>query len=461
MNPISQPKRGNLFARSALGIALAFGVAVGGAAVSTPAFAAKDKAPKLNFSKGFLAAAVPAQTAVEKAKGRSEVEAAKAQLNAALQSRDEAKITSAEAAVSASIAEEKALIDQAFAVIENEDDRFFAGNLAVNLGSIAGDANLQRQGIKAMLASGKLGAEDIPRFNGIAGQLAYQAGDYAEAHKYLQVAVDSGFTDNNTEALLSEAYIADNNPTQGLAVLKKALVSHAATGTPAPENWYRRGLATTYKAGMLNDAVEFGSLLIKDYPQPANVGMAATIVRELGQFSTQETLDLMRLMGRTNSYAEQRDYIEYIEAADTRRNPSEALEVIEAGLAAGKLSASDTSVADWRTQAQGRIAADKASLSSYESDARKPSATEAIVTGAADALLSYKQPAKAEELYTLALGKPGADTPRVLTRLGIAQMDQGKYAAAQETFGKVTGKRTSIAKLWQAYAASKAATTAQ
>ena len=91
----------------------------------------------------------------------------------------------------------------------------------------------------------------------------------------------------------------------------------------------------------------------------------------------------------------------------------------------------------------------------HERDARKASATEATVTGAADALLSYGEPANAEELYTIALGKPGADMPRVLTRLGIAQVDQGKYAAAQETFAKVTGKRQPIARLWSSYAASK------
>ena len=460
MNPTGQPKRSNLIARSALGIALAFGVVAGGTVISTPAIAAKQKAPKMSFSKGFVAVAGPAQAAIEKAKGRSDVEAAKAQLNAALQSRDEAQIATARAAVSSAIAAEKAELDKAFAAIENEDDRFLAGTLAVNLGSIAGDASLQRQGIKAMLASGKSDPESVPRFNSIAGQLAYQAGDYAEAHQYLQKAVDAGFTENNSEVLLAEAYISDNNTAQGLSVLKDALAKSKASGTLAPESWYRRGLASAFKAGMVDETADFGALFIRDYPQPANVGVAVTILRELGQFGSQETLDLMRLMARTNSYAEGRDYIEYIEAADPRRLPGEALAAIEAGLASGKLNASNTSVADWQNQAKSRIAADKASLASYESDARKPSATEATVTGAADALLSYNEPAKAEELYTIALGKPGADKDQVLTRIGIAQVDQGKYGAAEETFAKVTGKRATIAKLWKAYAESKAATPA-
>ena len=50
----------------------------------------------------------------------------------------------------------------------------------------------------------------------------------------------------------------------------------------------------------------------------------------------------------------------------------------------------------------------------------------------------------------------GVETPMVLTRLGIAQYDQGKYAEAIETFKKVEGARKEIASLWALYATSKA-----
>jgi hypothetical protein len=59
-------------------------------------------------------------------------------------------------------------------------------------------------------------------------------------------------------------------------------------------------------------------------------------------------------------------------------------------------------------------------------------------------------------MYQIALGKPGVDTARILTRLGIAQADTGRYAEAQATFAKVDGVRKPIAALWSAYAASKA-----
>lgn len=426
----STPQRANLFSRTALGLALALGAVAGGVLLSTPALAAKEKggAPKLSLSKGFTAVAAPAQKTID---GLGEGDAAAG-------------------------AQAKAELEQVFGAIESEDDRFMAGSLAVNLGGKLKDPALQRRGLEAMLQSGKVEQQNIGRFNFFVGQIAYQQKDYATAIAALQKAISAGFRDNDADALLAEAYFANNQAAQGLTVLQQAIAQKASSGSAAPAGWYRRGLGAAYKANMPDKAAEFGAGLVRNHPTAENWAGAITVLREVGKFGSQETLDLMRLMGRTNSYAEERDYVEYIQAADPRRLPGEVVKIIDAGVSSGKLKTSDTFVSDARAQASGRVAQDKASLASYERDARAASATEATITGAADALLSYGEAAKAEELYQIALGKPGVDTQRVLTRLGIAQADQGKFDAAQQTFAKVTGPRKPIAMLWSAYAAGKA-----
>ncbi len=45
----------------------------------------------------------------------------------------------------------------------------------------------------------------------------------------------------------------------------------------------------------------------------------------------------------------------------------------------------------------------------------------------------------------------GVDADKENTRLGIAQVAAGNYDAAREAFSKVSGNRTSIARLWLAY----------
>lgn len=422
-------KPASFVSRMALGAALALGVVAGAAIVAPDAAMAQKKPqpPKLKLSKGFLAAAQPAQNAVN-----------------ALAAGDAAGEAAAKSAV-----------DQAIAAATGPDDNFMAGTLLLSLGSKAGKAEYQRTGLQMMLDSGKADPATLPQLHAAAGQLAYQAKDYSNAERYLQAAIDGGNSDPTLQVLLGETYISNNQVARGMEMVKGAISASKASGQPAPESWYRRGLASAFKANAINDAADFGAMLIRDHPTSANVGVAATIVRELGNFGSQDTLDLMRLMGRTKSFAETRDYVEYIQASDPRRLPGETLEVIEAGLASGKLRAADTFVSDAKAQAQGRLAADKASLAGYEADARKPNANENTISGAADALLSYGMAARAEELYRVALGKPGVDANRVLTRMGIAQVDQGKFAEAQATLAQVNGPRQPIAKLWGAYAASK------
>ena len=186
--------------------------------------------------------------------------------------------------------------------------------------------------------------------------------------------------------------------------------------------------------------------------QRRRLGDAIAIQRNLGTYQSQDSLDLLRLARAAKVLRNERDYLDYVDAADYRRLPAEVVAVLDEGIANGSLQASNPYVAEVRSNATKRIAADKAELSSLERDARASGASSTIVLATGDAFLNYDQPAKAEEFYSMALDKPGVDTPRVLTRLGIAQLEQGKTADAQATFAKVEGARQAIARLWGAYA---------
>ncbi len=437
----------SVLSRTAMGAALALGLVAGGVMTSQPAFAQKrEKAPKgggqMKLSADFQKAAMPVSQAIDAAKAKPEVVAAKGK----------------PAQLATALAAEKGMIDPLFAAATTPEDKFVAGQFAVQLGGLAEDPAMQRRGLQSMIESGKAAPADVPKFQFFIGQLAYQAKDYAGARTALQAAMQAGYKENDVDALLAEAYINDKQPQQGLTILKQAIDAKKAAGTPAPVNWYRRGLGAAYSAKLMNEAAAFSMALVEAYPTTENWGGAITVVREIGQFPAQETLDLMRLMGRTNSYGEERDYIEYIQAADARRLPGEVQKVIQQGTAGGKLRSNDPFVTEAKTISAQRVGPDTASLPALERDARAATATGATVSGAADAFLSYGQAAKAEELYTVALGKSGIDQARVLTRLGIAQVDQGKFGPARETLAKVpAGPRKPIAQLWAIYAGQKAA----
>ncbi|HVR89643.1 MAG TPA: hypothetical protein VHG29_00935 [Novosphingobium sp.] len=457
--------RTQLFTRTALGFALAAGLVV----TSVPALAAPKPpaAPKLALSKPFQTLAAPLDAEIKNAKTRPDVVAAKAQADAASNAYNQAQGTAARnaakaqrdaaiVALGATVAGEKARLDAAFAAATTQDDKYTAGTMAVSLGGLAMDTALQRRGLQAMIDSGKPTPADAARFNFFIGSIAYDARDYAGARSALTAATTGGYHENDADALLADAYLQDNQVAQGLTILQQAINARKAAGAQAPANWFRRGLGAAYKARLLDQAAAFSMGLVENYPTTENWSGAITVVRELAKYPAQETLDLMRLMDRTKSFNEERDYIEYIQAADARRLPGEVQRILDAGLAAGKLRANDVFVSESKTTAAARITADRASLAGLERDASAAGATAATAMAAGDAFLSYADATKAERFYTAALTKPGVDTPRVLTRLGIAQYDLGKYAEAQATFAKVTGPRMALAKLWGIQSAAKA-----
>jgi hypothetical protein len=435
------PFLGKNVSRSALGVALAAAVATVG--MSSPAMAQKrDKAAQQeSVSPAFGQIAAPFQKTLEEAKARPDVVAAK----------------NNPAALSAALANEKTQYEQVLAAATTPYDRFAAGGLGLTLGQLANDPAILKRGLSTMIESGRVPPEQVGQLQFFLGQTSLQLKDYAGAQTALQAAISAGYRDNDIEATLAQAYISDNKPAQGLAALRQAIEARQATGAAAPENWYRVGLGAAFRAKQLDQASFFSTGLARHYPTKQNWGAAITVVRDVVRYQDQENLDLLRLMARTDSYAEARDYREYIEVADARRFPGEVLKVIESGIASGKLKATDPGVPEARTTASGRITADRASLPAMERDARAPSATITTVSAAADTYLSYGDAAKAEDLYKLALAKPGGDAARLNTRLGIAQIDKGDYAAAQATFAKVQGPRQPLAQLWSVYAAQKAA----
>jgi len=411
----------------ALAIAMTGAVVVAASTVEAPAYA-KEKAPKQNYSKGFVAAYKPVNDAFTKKEP--------------------------------DLAAVKAGLPAVTAAIETEDDRYAAGNLVYNFGRESQDPPLQREGVAMMLQSGKVPAENLGQYNMIAGQLSYNLKDYEATRTYLQAAVEAGYSVEDASGLIAESYFAEDKNEEGLAYLAKTIEGVRAAGGQVKPEWLNRGFVIAYNAGLGTQAADFSALLVDVEPNEANWGNAVAVLRIYGNYDDQGVLDLMRLSKRTDSLRNERDYVDYIEAADARRLPAEVNSVIEDGVSAGLLKANDVFVSEAKGIAGARLAEDKAELAGLARDASAASATASTAMAAGDAYLSWDDAAKAEEMYAIALTKAGVDAPRVLTRLGIAQADQGKSAEAQQTLAKVDGPRKAIARLWSTYAKQKSGGTA-
>jgi hypothetical protein len=432
----STHRRTASFARHfALALALASGTAI----LTVPGFTdeahaqKKDKKKeeaKAQYSKEFVAAYQPLNTALA-AEG-SDVNALRPQIDA--------------------------LIPLAVA----PDEQLATGGLLYNAGNKLSDRALQLKGMEMMLGSGKLTPEDSARYNFVAYQLANALQQYPKSRGYLQKAIDAGFatetfTTADLEITMAESYFSANEFGPGLDYLDRAIKARKAAGQPVDTQWYRRGITVAYNNKVEPQVYDFVVAWLADYPTVENWRDAINLTRNLNDYEGPEALDLLRLSRKAGVLADKQDYLFYIEAADARRLPKEVKDVIDEAYAKNAVSKDDIFVTDSLATANGRIKADQAELPVLERDANAAGASFRTVFAAGDAFLSYGQYGKAAGFYEKSLGMAGVDRNTALTRLGIAQVGVGDYAAAQASFAKVDGARAPIAKLWNAYAVQQAA----
>ena len=424
--------RFSVFSKRSSTLALALALGMGGVlsvtALEAPAAAQKkkkddDKAAKPQYSKGFVAVYNPVQQQLDQ----------------------QGDITAVKAALPGVIA-----------AAENDDDRFVAGNLVYSAGVKSSDRALQRQGIEMMLQSGKVPAANQPQYNFLAGQFAYQDDDFGAARTYFERAAELGYAENDPVPLIAETYFQEERFADGVTYLSQAIEAKRQAGQPVDEAWIRRGLAMAYNNKLDAQAREYSSMYVRDYPSATSWGDAIGILYNTSEIGGEDSLDLLRLARRVDGLRQSNQYLEYIDQADPRKLPGEVVAVIDEGYASGNLDRSNTFVSEARAEAAKRVKTDETELPELAKDARAANANLVTVMAAGNAFLSYGRAADAEEFFAKAATMPGANTPLVLTRMGIAQLDQGKYAEAEATFNRVEGARQAIANLWAIYTTQQA-----
>lgn len=353
------------------------------------------------------------------------------------------------------VAAAKAAVPSVLAAATTPDDKLIAGQLVYNTGVAAEDLAMQRQGLDLMIDSGKVAAERQGQYYYNAGQLAYQADDFAAARARFEQARGAGYANADLVDIIATTYLAEDNYAEGVKYFMTEIDKVIANGGTPSEDWLFRAFSGAYNGDLAREAIKLSALSAEYYPGEKNWRNAISVQRNYIVMEDDVLLDLLRLADRTGTLESDRDYVDYITATDPRRLPGESDRVLKAAIAAGVLESNDPFVGEARSIINSVIKADRADVPALERDARKPGATALTTTAAGDVFLSYGNAATAEEMYQLASQKTGAKADLVMLRMGIAQFDQGKFAEARETFSKVGGSRQAVAMLWEAYAGQK------
>ena len=340
-------------------------------------------------------------------------------------------------------------------IATSPDARYFVGQFQATIGGETKNAQLQSQGIDAMVASGGGDLTKLAPIYKLQGQLAMQAKDYAKAEAAFARWAQAAPSDPEIGLATAELRYRQKKPAEAFPLFQRAIAAQEAAGQAVPENLYLFALQSAADAKMWPQAQTLSKTVVTKFPNAKNWRNALVIYRQGngGESSTQ--LDTLRLMRAAKSLDTRNEYLALADLLARGRFYTEAKSVIEEGYASGKLARSDADARTILTEVSGRIAEDRAALPALETRARAGANGE-LALRIAEGYYGHGDYAKAAELYRLALQKGGVDANLVNSRLGMALALSGQRLAAEAAFKGVTGPRSALASYWLLWLSQRA-----
>ncbi len=414
--------------KSISAFAIAVSLLAGGAVVATPAAAQKNKkqaaaapADQLSLSKEERATLVPLQTAV----GANDMATA------------------------------ATLLPAAQAAAKGPDARYVLASLQLKIAAANKDEAAQAAALEALLATGKVAAQDQVRL------YTALAGLYTNLQRPQQAAAalqKLGELDPNSTApvlALAETRARENKPAEAIALIDRAIGLAKASGQPVPESWYRRALKFAFEAKLPAETLRTSQALVAAYPSPDNWRDALTIYRRQAKLDKPMETDVLRLMRAAKALKGDADFYTLASHLNDAGLPGESKAVMDEGAQAKMINPNKDYFRALMGTTSGRVAADRASLPSLESKAKAaPNGKLALST--ADAFFGYGDYAKAAELYRVAREKGSVDSNLANSRLGMALALAGRKAEAEAALKAVTGPRATLAQFWMVLLSQRA-----
>jgi tetratricopeptide (TPR) repeat protein len=283
--------------------------------------------------------------------------------------------------------------------------------------------------------------------------VAYQQKDYAKAIDFGNRLIKGGGGDADTYTLVAQSYYLQQKYKESAKFLGDYISDQERRGVTPKEQSLQLVANSCEKGGDMAGATSALEKLVMYYPKPSYWNNLLYAVMRTEGISDRQTLNVYRLMQDTKTLSQASDYTEMAQLAIEGGTPGEAQKVLEEGFAAKVFE--EQRVKDRNTRllesAKKASATDQASLPKLDTEAR------AAKTGDADvalgsAYLSYGQNDKALEAITRGIGKGGLKNPEEAQILqGIAQLRAGNKTEAQKSFKAVKSTNATwarLAKLW-------------
>lgn len=398
---------------------------------------APSSAPQTPAAQGSTPAAAPAKPAMCGADVSSGARPALVAMQAALATKDKAKIAAADAAAQAKV--------------KTPVDNCVLGQMELGAAGAANDIPAVGAATDRIIASGVANGAILAPVLSTVGQARYSTKDYAGAlATFNQLAK---LTPNDPEPLVLAAETkAKLNDVPGAFALYRQAFAMRARGATIKPDWMARAVSIALSAKS-PEVLPLSRDWVTYNPTASNWHDALAIYSEYSNPDDAAAIDIYRLQRATKGLTGSGDYSNYAYSLLIKNLPGEAKAVLDEGLAANIVNPAKAKTLI--TEANGKVAADKASLAASAATATK-SANARAALNVGDAYYGYGDYAKAAAMFRAALGKPGVDTASANLKLGEALTMSGDKAGAKAAFEAVTGARADIAKYWLIYLTQKA-----
>lgn len=375
----------------------------------------------------------PAQTAPAEPQLSKKAAPAIMALEAAINSHDTAAIAAKTAA--------------AEAAATTPADKYWLARVQLNGAIMANDLAAAQRDVDAIAATNVLPAGDLADIYSKLGGSFLATKDYDRAVANFQKATALAPNDTRTILLTAQVRAEQGKKAEAAAAVQRAIAVTKASGAKPSETMYRNAVGYAYDA-KLPSSVALAREWLAAYPSDDSWKNALAIYRNLNAGDPDNVIDFSRLAMLTNAMQTANAYEAFAAQSIDERNFGEAKAAIDAGIAAGKLQASDSGVKQLLAATKGQVPTE-ASLAAAEKSANIPNAF--IRVG--DRYYAAGNYTKAAALYREALAK-GADSSFANLRLGEALARAGDKAGAAAAFGAVSGSRSDLAKFWLLYVQS-------
>lgn len=354
----------------------------------------------------------------------------------------------------------QAQLPAATAAATSPGGRYAIGRFQLEIGLGTNNVAMQSQGLDNLIASGQVGAVDLPTIYRNQGVLANNANNKAKAEAAFAKVVE--LSPGDSEALISLAQVKNDmkKPAEAVQLISRAIEVKRAAGQTVDESWYKYALKLAFD-GRSNPALREASQklsrdLVTAYPTKENWRDSVLIFRDTNNLDAAADLDVLRFMRASGSLAGERDWYDLVDGLYKGGNYAEAKSVLDDGIGKRMIDPKKAAFAELVRLTNARMAGDRASLGGEESKAMA-AATGANALKIGDAFYGYGEHSKAISLYRAALTKGGVDSNLVNTRLAMALLASGDRAGAETAFRTLTGPRQNLGAFWLAWLARSGA----